>query len=62
MKYVIASVDIRGNPRSITPRYVAESVVYRQVFEIEAIRLSVESMRLEMNAWAHILVVKSRRA
>ena len=57
MKYVIASVDIRGCHRSKTPWYAAESIVYRQVLEIEEIRLSVESMRLEMNAWAHILVV-----
>ncbi|CAH0485685.1 unnamed protein product [Peronospora farinosa] len=42
---------VRADFKGLMPRYLAESIVYRQVLEIEAIRSSVESTQLELNAW-----------
>ncbi|KAG3199507.1 hypothetical protein PC128_g5233 [Phytophthora cactorum] len=41
---------VRADFKGLMPRYLAESIVYRQVLEIETIRSRVESMRLETNA------------
>ncbi|KAH7488060.1 hypothetical protein PRIC1_007828 [Phytophthora ramorum] len=40
---------VRADFKGMMPRYLAESIVYRQVLEIEAIRSRVESKRPEMN-------------
>ncbi|CAH0475278.1 unnamed protein product [Peronospora belbahrii] len=42
---------VRADFKGLMPRYLAESIVYRQVLEIEAICSSVESMQHETNAW-----------
>ncbi|KAF4321114.1 hypothetical protein BBO99_00004025 [Phytophthora kernoviae] len=41
---------VRADFKGLMPRYLAESIVYRQVLEIEAIRSRVESSRPENNA------------
>ncbi|GMG14747.1 unnamed protein product [Phytophthora fragariaefolia] len=41
---------VRADFKGLMPRYLAESIVYRQVLEIESIRSQVESMRPETNA------------
>ncbi|KAL7688901.1 putative Rho GTPase activation protein [Plasmopara halstedii] len=41
---------IRADFKGLMPRYIAESIVYRQVLEIETIRSRVESMRQKVNA------------
>ncbi|KAI9913760.1 hypothetical protein PsorP6_006131 [Peronosclerospora sorghi] len=41
---------VRADFKGQMPRYLAESIVYRQVLEIEAIRSSVESIRPDSNA------------
>ncbi|ETN06967.1 hypothetical protein PPTG_12940 [Phytophthora nicotianae INRA-310] len=41
---------VRADFKGLMPRYLAESIVYRQVLEIETIRSHVESMRPEANA------------
>ncbi|GMF19499.1 unnamed protein product [Phytophthora lilii] len=41
---------VRADFKGLMPRYLAESIVYRQVVEIDTIRTQVESMRPEMNA------------
>lgn len=43
---------VRADFKGMMPRYIAESIVYRQVLEIEAIRSQVELMRPETDsAW-----------
>ncbi|KAG7400247.1 hypothetical protein PHYBOEH_006585 [Phytophthora boehmeriae] len=41
---------VRADFKGLMPRYLAESIIYRQVLELEAIRSRVESMRPETNA------------
>ncbi|KAI9993246.1 hypothetical protein PInf_015321 [Phytophthora infestans] len=42
--------DEEGQIRGLMPRYLAESIVYRQVLEVETIRLRVESMRRQTSS------------
>ncbi|KAG6610892.1 methylmalonate-semialdehyde dehydrogenase [Phytophthora cinnamomi] len=42
---------VRADFKGLMPRYLAESIVYRQVLEIETIRTRVESMRPTTNEW-----------
>ncbi|KAE9049641.1 hypothetical protein PR003_g3096 [Phytophthora rubi] len=42
---------VRADFKGLMPRYLAESIVYRQVLEVETIRSRVESMRPTTNEW-----------
>ncbi|EGZ21751.1 hypothetical protein PHYSODRAFT_299370 [Phytophthora sojae] len=42
---------VRADFKGLMPRYLAESIVYRQVLEIETIRSRVESMPPATNEW-----------
>lgn len=41
---------VRADFKGLMPRYLAESIVYRQVLEIETIRSRMESLRSKVNA------------